>query len=390
MPDKGRIEALDALRGFAILGILIINIQVFSGYAFVSAEAQGQLPGSQYDPQLRWLSDWLASGRFYSLFSLLFGYSFVMLAQKIESGAAVTHLRRMAGLFLIGLAHAVLLWPWDILAFYAVVGLVLTLFLHGSARLLLFSSLGVFVASGVVRGFGFESAWQDGLGELSTRLLQDNVPVLAGDTYPEVVSANLDLAGHVVIDRVAELRPLRVLALFLVGAAAARVNLARAGSGHRGLLVAAAGLGLVGGLSLGFVELRIDPATAWRRLIVLAAESYAAPLIAVGYGACLLLWWRGTGRLGSAFRAGLAPVGRMALTNYLLHSAVCVPVFYGFGGDWFAEIALGPLLLLAAGLFMAQAIFSAVWLSGFRQGPLEWLWRWQIQGRRPPMRKRYA
>lgn len=387
MPDKGRIEALDALRGFAILGILVINIQVFSGYAFVSPEAQAQLSGSQFDPQLQWLSDWLARGRFYSLFSLLFGYSFVMLAQKLESGATVTHLRRMTGLFLLGLAHAVLLWPWDILAFYAVVGLVLTLFLHASVRVLLLSSLTVFLIGGVLRGFGFESVWSDGFSELSTRLLQDSVPALAGGSYSEVVRANLDLLGHVVIDRVAEWRPLRVLALFLLGAAAARVNLARTGSGYLGLLAVLGVFGLVVGLSLAYAAQQIDPATAWQRMVVIMDESYAAPLVAVGYGACLLLWWRGAGRLGTAIRAGLAPVGRMALTNYLGQTIVCVPIFYGFGGGWFAEIALGPLFLLAAAIFIVQAVVSAVWLSHFRQGPMEWLWRWQIQGRRPPMRR---
>lgn len=387
MPDKGRIEALDALRGFAILGILVINIQVFSGYAFVSPEAQAQLSGSHFDPQLQWLSDWLARGRFYSLFSLLFGYSFVMLAQKLESGSALTHLRRMTGLLLIGLAHAVLLWPWDILAFYAVVGLVLTLFLHGSVRVLLLSSLTVFVIGGVLRGFGFESVWPDGFGDLSTRLLQESVPALAGGSYPEVVRANLDLLAHVVIDRVAEWRPLRVLALFLLGAAAARVNLARAGSGHLGLLAFLGMFGLVGGLSLAYAAQQIDPATAWQRVIVAMDESYAAPLVAIGYGACLLLWWRGVGRLGTAVCAGLAPVGRMALTNYLLQSLVCVPIFYGFGGGLFAEMALAPLLLLAAAIFIVQALLSALWLSHFRQGPMEWLWRWQIQGRRPPMRR---
>lgn len=93
------------------------------------------------------------------------------------------------------------------------------------------------------------------------------------------------------------------------------------------------------------------------------------------------------GLAGSAVRAALAPVGRMALTNYLLQSAVCVPLFYDFGGGWFAEMSLARLLLFALGLFVGQTIFSALWLSVFRQGPIEWLWRWQIKGNSPQLLK---
>jgi uncharacterized protein len=78
----------------------------------------------------------------------------------------------------------------------------------------------------------------------------------------------------------------------------------------------------------------------------------------------------------------------MALTNYLLQSAVCVPLFYEFGGGWFAEMSLGRLLLFSVTLFIGQMAFSALWLAVFRQGPIEWLWRWQIKGIRPPMLNR--
>ena len=82
-----------------------------------------------------------------------------------------------------------------------------------------------------------------------------------------------------------------------------------------------------------------------------------------------------------------APVGCMAMTNYVLQSAVCLSLFYGFGGGRFATMSLAGLMLFSVSLFLVQMILSAVWLKLFHFGPLEWLWRWQVKGTRPSLLK---
>ncbi|MCH8503264.1 MAG: DUF418 domain-containing protein [Ectothiorhodospiraceae bacterium] len=383
--QSGRIDGLDALRGFAILGIFLINVQVLSGYGFVGPEAHAQLTWAEFDARIgQWL-DILARAKFYSLFSLLFGYSFMMIAQKAGDAAAATHLRRMAGLLVIGLAHSILLWPWDILVLYALMGLLLTPFLRFSALPLFLGGLALLFTLTVLLYFGPQIGLPEGRGAYAQQVLQESTPAFAGGTYAEVVQANLRLTLSVGVEWLQGLRPLRVFTMFLLGAAAAAIGLAERNSGRLRILALAAVIGLGGGLALELAAYGVIPANTDSHLLAVLTDGLAPPLLAVGYAAVLIFWWRGAALITRAIRSTLAPVGRMALTNYVLQSAVCVPIFYGFGGSWLAELSLAAQMLFAAGLFLFQIIFSAAWLWVFRQGPLEWLWRWQIKGRRPQL-----
>ena len=383
----GRIDELDGLRGFAIFGILLINIQVFSGYGFIGPEGRSGLAFNEHDATLQSILDVFVRAKFYSLFSLLFGYSFFMLAQKAGDGMARLHFRRLTGLIVIGLLHTVLLWPWDILLLYGLTGLLLVPFLTRPAGAMAGWGIGMLVVVGILRWFGPAIGLPEGRGELAIRLLQENVPALAGGSYAEVLRANFVLTVSVFIEWLQDLRPLRVLGMFLLGAAAALLQLADRDNRHKRLLRVAAAAGLLIGLALALTEVFVEPESALQRFGYTLADAVAAPLLAIGYAALLVLWWHRNGTLAAAVRAALAPVGRMALTNYLLHSVVCVPLFYGFGAGYFAELSLAVLLLIAVALFVAQMVLSALWLSIFRQGPIEWLWRWQISGSRPQFRK---
>lgn len=381
---EGRLHGLDALRGLAIFGILLINIQVFSGYGFLGEEGRTRLSGADRDADLSYWLDLLVQERFYSLFSLLFGYSFYMLASRLHGRGLSIHLRRMLGLVVIGLLHSLLLWPWDILLLYGVVGLLLAVFLNRSTASLFVASLVVLLLTVLIRWFGPAMGFPTGRFPESLALIQEYVPSFRQGHYGEVVVANVYLSYAVLLDWVEGLRPLRVLMLFLLGASAASLQLARPGAGGLRYLVVSAVIGLLGGLGLGLVEQSPD---GHSEPVVLLAEVLAAPLLALGYGAVLILWWRG-GHLPSRLTAALlAPVGRMALTNYLLQSAVFVPLFYGFGLGLFGRYRLDELLWMVAGFFLLQVLFSALWLACFRQGPLEWLWRWQVRGSRPPFLK---
>jgi uncharacterized protein len=370
-----RVESLDALRGFAIFGILLINIQVFSGWAFLGTEGREALSMSDHDGTLKTWLDVLVLAKFYSLFALLFGYSFTMMAGKLGDDATRMHLKRMGGLLLFGLAHTLLLWPWDILLLYAVMGLVLTPFLKRGSWLL-------FICGLLVLSLGAFVQWHydllDAYDGFVLGVMQNSVPVMAGGTYTEVVAANWDMTRSVAVEWIQGMRPLRVLGLFLIGAAAATLGLAAHDSGRRGVLVVAAVVGLAAGLPLSMAEHAEYFEWDWLDTLTPLGVAIGAPLLAMGYAATLLLFWHGRHFLANASRAVFAPVGRMALTNYIGQSAICVPLFYGFGLGLFAEWSLTRQLLFALGLFAAQVIISHLWLVVFRQGPLEALWRRMI------------
>ncbi len=385
--QKGRIESLDALRGFALLGILVVNIQVFSGWGFLGTEGRENLAWSQYDSDLLLILKVLAHDKFYSLFSLLFGYSFVMLARKKGSEAAPFHLRRMLGLAIIGLAHTLLLWPWDILLLYALVGLLLTPFLNSSPRALVLWAVTLLLLTGLVRWYwvAFDPA-QDWSARI-TEIWGNTVPVMSGGQYLEVVQANLQLLLANTMDRLEDLRPVRVMAMFLLGAAAARLRLVEPDSPHHKLLGVGALVVLPLALGLALVEQLVSQNSAGEQIVFVLAETLAGPLTAIGYASLLILWWNRDGLISGWTRSAFAPAGRMALTNYLAQSAICVPLFYGFGLGLFAEWSLAKSLWFCVALFLAQLILSRIWLSFFRQGPLEWLWRWQVQGARSEFRR---
>lgn len=383
---QSRIHSLDALRGFALLGILVVNIQMFSGWGVIGSEGRAMLAGSEYDPALQaWLRV-LAHDKFYSLFSLLFGYSFVLLAMKAREHPVAIHLRRMVSLLVIGALHAVLLWPWDILFLYAAMGLLLTLFLHRRPAMLLGGAFTLLVFIGALRWQMLTGAWEWPWSDHTSDRLARSVPHFSGGDYLDVVRANIELKWGIVTNRIEELRPVRVLAMFLIGAAAARLRLADPQSPRARLLPRLALIVTVPALALAIGEHRIAADTPIDRIGFVACETLAGPMLAVAY-ATLLVWWFHRG--GVIARLGqwlLAPAGRMALTNYLGQSVICIALFYGIGYGLFGEVSLLWALTVAGAVFAGQVAFSRTWLAIFRQGPLEWLWRWLIQGRRPALR----
>lgn len=379
---NGRIDSLDALRGFALVGILVVNIQVLSGWGYIGEEGRAPLSWSEYDELLKSILNIVAHGKFYPLFSLLFGYSFVLAGSKRGEGY---HLRRMVGLLLMGLAHSILVWPWDILLFYAVLGVLLTPFLYRAPLTLLLWSIGLMALAVIGRWYWLSFDPVGGWSARVSEIIGENVSPLSSGTYWDVIKSNLDMMQAVAMSRIAEMRPVQVMAMFLLGAAAARMQLARPAKAHLWLLLGCAVVALPLGLGLAFAQAQMSTNGTLQTLLFAFSETAAGPIFAIAYAAILALWWNRDGLLARITRNAFAPAGRMALTNYIAQSAICVPIFYGFGLGVFAEYSLAKLLLFCAALIAAQLLFSYLWLRVFRQGPLEWLWRWQIKGSRPAL-----
>lgn len=399
-----RIAAMDVLRGFALLGILLMNIEGMAG------PLMGALTG--IDPVLHGadrVADALiyvfVQGKFYPLFSMLFGMGFAVMLMRAEAREVPffgVYLRRVLALLAIGLAHALLLWSGDVLVTYALVGFVLLLFFRrtpvsrlpkwGVFMLLLFPAflaLGGLTGSmeaarpGSVPGFGASMAAQaQGMADL----IEAQRQAYGGGSFAEATgqrAADLDI--------MLGLLPMfgsQVLGLFLVGAWFVRSGAIADPAGHaatfRRLRLAALPLGLA--MVLGSVAL--VPAVDFGRmdLTVAAANTLfmlGGVLMSLGYLAWIV---RGV-TAGKAWLAALAPAGRMALSNYLAQSLVMTTLFFGYGLGYFDQLprAWQPLLVFA--FFALQVAWSRAWLARFRMGPMEWLWRAATYGRLPPMRR---
>jgi len=378
---------IDALRGFALLGVFLVNLRFYSLDALLDEAAQQALPSAALDHAVRTGMGWLVDMKAVTIFSLLFGMGFAM--QMEMRPGLVPHLRRMGALALIGLLHATVLWWGDILLTYAVVGLLLPLFRHLGNR-------GLLVAGLVAALFlpPLLSPWmREWVLTLTprTQMYGNALDALSSGTLWQAWWQNLVLGGWVRLTNWALL--LFVLGRFLLGYWAGRRGLLLRPGEHLSLL-----WGLcVGGAVVGVVFLCIEAAAPalkaqWPLLrdgvpgYLLRVSYRVAPLalgiaIACGFALLYLRPWAERG-----LRV-LVPAGRMTLSNYLLQSLVCVPLFAGFGMGIGPSHGLWPVLLVAAIVFPLQLWLSAWWLRRYYFGPAEWLWRSLSEWQRLPMRR---
>lgn len=386
-PRPPRQPLIDALRGFALLGVFLVNLRFYSLDALLDEAAQQALPSAALDHAVRTGMGWLVDMKAVTIFSLLFGMGFAM--QMEMRPGLVPHLRRMGALALIGLLHATVLWWGDILLTYAVVGLLLPLFRHLGNR-------GLLVAGLVAALFlpPLLSPWmREWVLTLTprTQMYGNALDALSGGTLWQAWWQNLVLGGWVRLTNWALL--LFVLGRFLLGYWAGRRGLLQRPEQHLPLL-----WGLcVGGAMVGVVFLCIEAAAPalkahWPLLrdgvpgYLLRVSYRVAPLalgiaIACGFALLYLRPWAERG-----LRV-LVPAGRMTLSNYLLQSLVCVPLFAGFGLGIGPSLGLWPVLLVAAIVFPLQLWLSAWWLRRYYFGPAEWLWRSLSEWQRLPMRR---
>ncbi|WP_048648042.1 DUF418 domain-containing protein [Nitratireductor soli] len=373
-----RITDIDALRGFALFGILVVNITFFasahSGVGIADPAFDGTL-----DRLVRFGIALLFETKFYLLFSFLFGYSFTLQMQSAaRAGEAFVPrlLRRQAGLWVIGLMHAVLLFHGDILTTYAVLGVVLLMLRgQGDAAAL---KLAFWLIAGAALAWGV-------IGLLAFSGMADGEPTAGLKTAEKALAAYRGTPASVVIQHLSELRDMwfvvgliqgpSALAMFLLGFVAGRREVFMHFDAYARLFQRLMKLGLVVGLpgsviyACGSVYLIGTP---WE-IAGLAVGLVTAPLLTGAYVAAIMFAFQG--RWGQEVARFLAPAGRMALSNYLLQSLVCSLVFYAYGLRLMGEVSPLNAALLAVGLFVCQLALSGWWMERFAYGPLEWLLR---------------
>lgn len=391
-----RVGELDVLRGFALLGVLIANFVWWSFGENTSlpaqAEAFAQDPGNLAAIVF---TDVFVSDKANTLFAFLFGVGFWVQMQRLEErGAAFAtiYTRRLFVLLVFGLINLFLIWPWDILNLYAITGFLLFALRSMSARAMLglgvtLALLGKPLVQWVIDLLGWvEPAEELAFGEAAIAARQD---AYVNGTYFDWVRVTADLvwvdwlANGLIIAWI-----VYALGRFLVGAYVARQGwLQRAADllpQMRKICLVALPLGIALELlqvSLGEADLIDAPAwvSKWIHIV-------AVPILDLGYATGLILLFHSS-RFGMLARV-FGPVGRMALTNYLVQGVFIGLVLYGFHGGLALAGAIEPKVVLALcfGFFALQSMFSHWWLTRYRFGPMEWLWRTLTYGERPTLR----
>ncbi|WP_241564380.1 DUF418 domain-containing protein [Nonomuraea polychroma] len=374
---------MDALRGFSLLGILVVNIAFLaSGYRMAGlAEPAFDSP---LDWGVRWTVTLLLENKFYLLFSFLFGYSFTLQldsAARLDRPFVPMFLRRLAGLFLLGLAHAVLLFPGDILTTYAAVGVALLVLrrITPRAAILLAAGLTALLALGFVLLALMAMAGHDMSGTVAGGAAEATRSDAAlGSGFWEIVAEHVRKLSSIIMLRVLFQGP-AVLAACLVGLAIGKLGALRDLSAHTRTLRRLQWTGFTVGLAGAcFYTL-----AAWNGTVHKfwgeAVDLVTAPLLAAAYGATFLRLLPHVPRLGRA----LAAPGRMALSNYLAQSLICALIFTGYGLALVDRVSPPVEVVIALGIFTAQVLYSRWWLKGHRYGPVEWLLRYLTYCRRP-------
>ena len=382
-----RFQTIDTLRGFALLGILVPNIVSF---AWPSAAYTNPAIISDASPNhiAYQITSTLFLGKFMFLFALLFGSGVIMYARKFDDPAELnnTKLRtgaklwytRCAWLLVFGLIHSYLFWYGDILTLYALAGLTLLWWIRRiNPKALLIAGLILYLLATLVMVlFAFFEHTALQAGHITINELElDPAFEIAGYTGSFIDAFKARLPASIFMTFIAA--PFFVPALW--GIMAIGMGLTRMGilTGERPirfyLITAIIGIGL--GLPTTIIAFQstqstidIRPGNAWDTI----AQAIGIPL-AIGYGALVIALAKWTP--ARIITIPLAAVGRMALTNYFLHTLLCTTLFYGYGLGYFAKIEYPQLWLVVLGVWAINIIFSMLWLRFFTMGPFEWLWR---------------
>ncbi|MEO0557204.1 MAG: DUF418 domain-containing protein [Bacteroidota bacterium] len=386
---RERYEVLDALRGFALFGILLANLNSFFGLYFLSSSEIVGLPLA--DRLVLFGIDWFVEGKFYTIFSLLFGMGCALQMPRFDAGPDAFRwywIRRMLLLMAIGLTHMFFVWNGDILTLYSVLGLILlplarlqTKTLWVVAVVLLLIPLANHAIVMATQDAAFWSSlsrlsdgWKESLGYGGLSLFE----MRTSSDPREVLIINMLQAVKRPIGYLMTARYQQVLGIFVLGVIFARTLTPRIQGNEpiptRWWLVPGL-IGLVFSFAYAWTKWATGSYFGLDAFGLLQAVVYhiCAPTLGVGLAGAFYTLWRSRGR--SAIMSRLALLGRMALTNYILQTTLAMLLFFGYGLGLMGTLPYAAIPLVAVVIFLFQTRFSAFWLSRYPQGPLELAWK---------------
>ncbi|GLC87759.1 DUF418 domain-containing protein [Lysinibacillus piscis] len=365
-----RITTLDILRGISLFGILLVNMFAFyTPLPYIDLATWFTVPSD-----IVWQQnlDIYVQGSFYPLFSMLFGYGLAMQWQKAQQQGQRFYaigFRRLAVLFAFGLCHALLIWWGDILMTYAFCGVFLLLLLR--LRPIWLLVIGVLI-SGLIQGF---------------MLLVIAVSDISINDYLDIVAIEqaitaygtgtwLDAFTQRLTDLSVQLNPamwiaslFTILPYMLIGAAASKWRLVERAKELKWLWLVLA----ISGLALG-IFLKSLPIVSTRTYFLDYVKTYVGgPILSIGYvGLIVLLCLL---PIIPTLLRPFAKIGRMSMTMYILQSLIGTCLFYHFGFGWYGKVGVSTGVLIAIAIIITQMVLAEIWLSKWKQGPLEAIWR---------------
>jgi len=390
-PPAERIVSLDAIRGLAVLGILVINIWVFAmpESVLLNPQSYGDFTGANY---WAWVAGHVfAKSKFITLFSALFGAGILLFTDsKRRDGEAAMGLyyRRIGWLLVIGLGHAYLLWYGDILVGYALAGLLLVSFrdrepatLARIGFLFLLAPFASELFAALVQGPAvIADQWRPAAATIQQEVatyrsgwlaqMDHRVPTAFRRQTSGFVGSTLWRAGGSMFLGMALYR----WGVF-TGERSTRFYRRLVAGGVVGLAIVAAGV-----YYIEANDWSAGAALYWRQF-----NHWGSLLVAGGYLGAVTLWAKR--RPDGIVTRSLAATGRMAFTNYLLQTVIATSIFYGHGLGLFGRLERVELLAVVVAIWAVQVPLSVLWLRYFRFGPVEWCWRTLTYGERQPLRK---
>lgn len=396
IPQSKRIIDLDILRGIALFGILVVNLQLFAHPFFTIISETGQFQ-EWYNQASTSFVHIFFEGKFITLFSFLFGIGFYIFAQRLklkEMSFYPVFLRRMGLLLVIGILHAWFLWAGDILVPYAIGGILMMFFFKRKDKTIK-AWIGILVG-GMILFFTvlmvmlmFAMNMPDVAADMTQQFAQQEVEyaelnqkgyeVHESGSYSEIMAYRGEERGFVWLGMLFSPAGLPyILAIFLFGLFIGRKGILENPQVFRDYFIRNRIrnmlIGLPFSIFFAFAYQYIDPIyfNYWYLLQIIAFY-IGTPFLCFAYVGFILNALQKVGE--SSWLSQFAPVGRMALTNYLMQTVICTTIFAGYGLGYYGDLSPIMILPIAIVLFSLQVWFSRWYFTRFKMGPMERLWR---------------
>jgi len=378
-----RIEALDMLRGFALLGIFIANMLVFhSPYLYMDPYSWFSTPGDM--ATFKWV-DIFVEASFYPVFAMLFGYGLNMqyeksIANKMSFSPVMA--RRMGVLLVFGLLHALLIWMGDILFTYALMGFIMIALVRIPKKWMLPLAAFVYIVpSGIIYGITYflnklePNAMMEGYADIHQ--IERSLEAYAYGSFGEIFTFRL--SEWLTLGVTSSLLSIFVvLPLIMIGAGLSKWKVIERAGELKVVITIVTVISLAAGTWMKAIPHTNGPSMD----ALVLQEQFGGPVLAIGYIGLLLLLYQLP--LVQTLLRPISKVGRMSLTTYITQSIVGTLIFYAYGFGMYGKVDLATGVGIAVGVFIIQVLFAELWLSKFRMGPLEWLWRKGTHGKNLP------
>ena len=386
IPDKDRIYLIDLLRGISIVGILFVNMLDFhSPFLYLESDYWE----NKADFYTYALIDIFAQGNFYPLFAFLFGFgSFILMNRAEHRGISFPALftRRMIFLLLLGMLHAFLIWHGDILITYAVCGFILLLVYKWSGKALLRLSLGLYTISYGLLGMLMlliELVSTDSTTvKTNVSKVNESISIYSSGSYADIFTLRFN-------DWLAVNGPPNMIFIFLsvfpcilAGMAFAKLgwltNLEDCRRKQLNIFLVSFPIGLV---------FKIIP-YLWEHNYAskFVQDSFGGPLLSLAIITGVTLLYEQSAKIRKISYPFIR-LGRMSLTNYLMHSFVCTLIFYSYGLGFYGEVGAFTGSMLAVLIILFQLLFSKYWFQYFKMGPIEYVWRMTTYRDKPSFKR---